>query len=157
MLKPLAQVCEPRDSVFDPSVRDTVYNIDDLPTIDPARFFAENYITQGMRQLLTEAFSRLEGKSQNAPGAFLLSQSMGGGKTHNLLALGLLAKHPDYRQRVMGEFYQPGPLGAVRVVTFNGRKTNTPFGVWGDLAAQLNKQQVFADFYSPLTPPGDND
>src|SRR5215211_5864795 len=149
MVSTLAQACTPRASAFDPSVRDTVYSIDDLKSIDAGAFFEENFVTQGMRELLTEAFGRLEGKSHNAPGAFLLSQSMGGGKTHNLLALGLLAKHPDYRQRVMGDFYQPGPLGAVRVLTFNGRKTNTPFGVWGDLAAQLNKQQVFVDFYSP--------
>jgi len=28
--------------VFDPSVRDTVYSIDDLPNIDARAFFAEN-------------------------------------------------------------------------------------------------------------------
>jgi hypothetical protein len=155
MLKTLEQACKPRASVFDPSVRDTVYNIDDLNQIDAHQFFAENYATQGMRQLLTEAFKRLEGKSESASGAFLLSQSMGGGKTHNLLALGLLAKTPALRQPVMGEFYQPGPLGAVRVVTFSGRKTNTPFGLWGDIAEQINKKEVFKDFYSPLKPPGD--
>ena len=44
-----------------------------------------------MCQLLSDAFDRLEGRTQNAPGAFLLRQSIGGGKTHNLLVLGLLA------------------------------------------------------------------
>jgi chromosomal replication initiation ATPase DnaA len=81
----LAQLCTPRQTVFDPTVRDTVYNIDDLAQINPQHFFAENYVTVGMRQLLAEAFKRLEGKSKNTSGAFLLSQSMGGGKTHNLL------------------------------------------------------------------------
>jgi len=157
MPETLAQACTPRPSVFDPAIGDTVYNIDDLPQIDPHRFFAENYPTQGMRQLLAEAFKRLEGKSQSTSGAFLLSQSMGGGKTHNLIALGLLAKHPDLRAGVMADFYAPGPLGAVRVVTFSGRKTNTPFGIWGEVAAQLNKQEVFKDFYSPLKPPGDQE
>ena len=156
-LKTLEQVCQPRTSVFDPTVRDTVYSIDDLTTLNPGAFFAENYVTQGMQQLLTEAFRRLEGKSQNTSGAFLLSQSMGGGKTHNLLALGLLAKHPQLREQVMKDFYAPGPMGAVRVATFSGRKTKTPFGIWGEIATQLNKRQVFEDFYSPLTPPGDDD
>lgn len=59
--------------------------------IDTPQFFEENYITDGMKQLLSEAFNRLEGKSQSTSDAFILSQSMGAGKTHNLLALGLLA------------------------------------------------------------------
>jgi len=87
MVQALGQLCHPRASVFDPSIRDTVYSIDDLPTIDAKAFFAENYVTEGMRQLLSESFSRLEGKNQSASGTCLLSQSMGGGKTHNLLAL----------------------------------------------------------------------
>ena len=156
-LKTLEQACQPRASVFDPAVRDTVYNIDDLNVINANAFFAENYVTQGMQQLLTETFKRLEGKSQNTSGAFLLSQSMGGGKTHNLIALGLLAKNPSLRQQVMDDFYAPGPMGAVRVATFSGRKTHTPFGIWGEIATQLNKRGMFQDFYSPLTPPGDND
>lgn len=157
MIPSLSQACAPRQSVFDPSIRDTVYSIDDLNSIDPGAFFEENYVTQGMRQLLTEAFGRLEGRSQNAPGAFLLSQSMGGGKTHNLLALGLLAKYPSNRAKVMGDFYQQGNLGQVRVVTFSGRKTNVPYGVWGEIAQQLGKQAVFQDFYAPLAPPGNVD
>ncbi len=58
--KTIEQACRPRPSVFDPTVRDTVYNIDDLDAVDPRRFFAENYATQGMRQLLTEAFAELD-------------------------------------------------------------------------------------------------
>ena len=46
MPETLAQACTPRPSVFDPAIGDTVYNIDDLPQIDPHRFFAENYPTQ---------------------------------------------------------------------------------------------------------------
>ena len=157
MIKTLSEACKPRASVFDPSVRDTVYNIDDLHSINAKEFFAENYVTEGMKQLLTEAFRRLEGRSSSTSGAFLLSQSMGGGKTHNLIALGLLAKYPELRREVMGSFYEPGPLGTVRVVTFSGRKTHTPFGIWGEIASQLNKRDVFRDFYSPLLPPGDND
>ncbi|PIP07168.1 MAG: hypothetical protein CO012_07245 [Syntrophobacterales bacterium CG_4_8_14_3_um_filter_49_14] len=149
----LRELCQPRESVFDRSRLDTVYNLDDLPAIKPDEFFAENYVTEGMRILLTEAFNRLEGKTTGASGTFLLSQSMGGGKTHNLIALGLLAKIPKYRKKVMSEFYNPGDLGAVTVVTFSGRKTSTPFGIWGEIAEQLNRKAVFNEFYSPLIPP----
>src|SRR5205085_11029800 len=128
-------------------VTDTVYNVDELPRIDASRFFAENYVTEGMRLLLTEAFKRLEGKSQSSSGAFLLSQAMGGGKTHNLIALGLLAMYPGLREPVMRGFYTPGPLGAVRVVSFSGRNTNTPFGLWGEIARGLNRQDVFREYY----------
>src|SRR5579859_7532106 len=150
MFKTLEQACTPRQSVFDPAISDTVYNIDDLPRIDAQRFFKENYVTEGMRLLLTEVFKRLEGKSQSSSGAFLLSQAMGGGKTHNLIALGLLAKQPNLRPPVMNGFYTPGPLGAVRVVAFSGRNTNTPFGLWGEIAKGLNRHDVFKDYYQPL-------
>jgi hypothetical protein len=155
-LKTLGQVCVPRASVFDRSIRDTVYNIDDLNRIEPDRFLTENHVTEGMRQLLTEALRRMEGYP-NAPGAFLLSQSMGGGKTHNLIALGLLAKHPHLRQRVMGSAATSAALGPVRVVTFNGRKTDTPLGIWGEIAEQLNRREAFGRFYAPLRPPGSDD
>ena len=107
-MKTLKQSCTPRASAFDPARRDTVLDLSDLveQRIDPAAFFAENHITEGMKTLLTEGFRRLEGKS--AQGVFKLTQAMGGGKTHNLLALGLLARHPEFRAEVMGDFYTAG-------------------------------------------------
>ncbi len=155
-MKTLGQGCKPRASVFEQRGKDTVYNIDDLNQIAPAEFFAENWVTDGMKVLLSEAFKRLEGKGGSAAGTFLLSQSMGGGKTHNLVALGLLAKHPNIRTNVMSGFYEPGELGAVRVVTFSGRK-NTEFGIWGEVAEQLGKQKVFEKLYTPLQAPDDGD
>ncbi len=104
-MQSLKQLCEPRPSVFDSQRRDTVLDITDLinDKIDPASFFEENYITEGMKTLLEHGFRRLEGKSNQ--GVFKLKQAMGGGKTHNLLTLGLLlARHPEYCQKVMEEF-----------------------------------------------------
>jgi len=90
-MQTLGHACKPRDSIFDPSRRDTVLDLADLVSgrIDPEAFFRENHVTEGMRILLTEGFRRLEGKTTQ--GVFKLTQAMGGGKTHNLLALGLLA------------------------------------------------------------------
>lgn len=154
----LRQACTPRQSVFDSRRRDTVHDILDLADgrIPPEQFFEENYPTQGMRTLLSEAFKRLEGGNQ-AQGIFRLSQSMGGGKTHNLVALGLLAKHPEWRGKVMSGFHQPNPaLGAVRVAAFSGRQTDALYGIWGEIARQLGKEQEFAPYYSPLAAPGQN-
>ena len=149
------EACTPRPGVFDPSRRDTVLDLTDLidGRIDPGEFFAENYLTEGMRTLLTEGFRRLEGKSTQ--GVFKLTQAMGGGKTHNLLAFGLLARHPQYRAEVMGGFYAPdAALGPVRVVAFSGRESDAPLGVWGAIAEQLGQRERFNDYYAPLSAPG---
>ena len=154
-MQTVKQACDPRPSTFDPSRRDTVLDLDDLVAdrIDAGEFFAENYITEGMSTLLTEGFRRLEGRSTQ--GVFKLTQAMGGGKTHNLLALGLLAKHADYRADVMGTFYTPDThLGPVRVVAFSGRESDAPLGIWGAIAEQLGKRDQFNDYYSPLAAPG---
>lgn len=147
--------CTPRPSTFDPARRDAVLDLTDLVDgrIEPAEFFAENYITEGMRTLLTEGFRRLEGKSTQ--GVFKLTQAMGGGKTHNLPALGLLAKHPEYRADAMGGFYTPNAdLGPVRVVAFSGRESDAPLGIWGAIAEQIGRKERFNDYYAPLSAPG---
>ena len=153
-MKTIRQACVPRATTFDPARRDTVLDLSDLveDRIDPAAFFAENHVTEGMRTLLTEGFRRLEGRSTQ--GVFKLTQAMGGGKTHNLLALGLLAKHPELRAGVMGGFYTPDDIGPVRVVAFSGRESDAPFGVWGAIAEQLGRREQFSDYYSPLSAPG---
>lgn len=153
-MKTLASACKLRDSIFDAARRDTVIDLSDLvqDRIDPAAFFRENHVTEGMRILLTEGFRRLEGKTTQ--GVFKLTQAMGGGKTHNLLALGLLAKHPQYRRPVMEGFYTPGETGPVRVVAFSGRASDAPLGIWGAIANQLGKREQFADYYSTLSAPG---
>ena len=43
MVSMLAQETTPRASVFDPSVRDTVYSIDDLNSIDAGAFCEESF------------------------------------------------------------------------------------------------------------------
>lgn len=153
-MRTIGQTCKPRDSIFDKSRRDTVLDLTDLVAdrIDPDAFFRENHITEGMRILLTEGFRRLEGRSTQ--GVFKLTQAMGGGKTHNLLAFGLLARHPEYRRRVMEDFYTPGEIGPVRVVAFSGRESDAPLGIWGSIATQLGKREQFAEYYSPLSAPG---
>ena len=153
-MKSLKQLCKPRDNIFDPSKRDIVLDVSDLiqDRINPDEFFEENFITDGMTTLLREAFRRFEKKS--AQGVFRLTQAMGGGKTHNLLVLGLLARHPEFREKVMGHIHKPAKLGPVRVVAFSGRESDVPYGIWGAIADQLGKKEAFKSYYSPLAAPG---
>jgi predicted AAA+ superfamily ATPase len=142
-----------RDGVFDKSRRDTVLLISDLKEnkINPEKFFSENYLTNGMQSLFSEAFRRFSGRSD--AGVITLTQAMGGGKTHCMIALALLAKYPEMRKKVLGNTctYDDEP---VEVVAFNGRESDAPYGIWGEIADQLGKKDVFKDYYSPLQDPG---
>ena len=151
----LSNLCTPRKSVFDASRRDTVLDVSDLldGKIDPNEFFTENYLTDGLKQLLRHGLRRLAGQSDQ--GVFVLSQSMGGGKTHGMLTLGLLAMHQDHRKPVMGDIHETATDPRdVRVIGFSGRESDAPHGVWGALAEQLGKKDLFKDYYSPLQAPG---
>ena len=153
-MKTLFELCQPRESVFDETKRDDVLDLTDLieNRIDPHRFFEENYITQGMKVLFETAFKRFH--RQSATGVIKLTQSMGGGKTHNMIALGLLAKHPELRGKVLGDRFKGSHLGKIKVVAFTGRESDAPYGIWGAIAEQLGKKEVFKDYYSPLQAPG---
>ena len=62
--------------------------------IDAAHnFYKKNHVTSGMSEFLKGALKRLAGQSSQA--IFELRQAMGGGKTHNMIALGLLSRFPD--------------------------------------------------------------
>jgi predicted AAA+ superfamily ATPase len=150
----LKRLCSPRQTVFDRSRRDVVLDLSDLVEgkIDASGFFEENFRTEGMSRLMRETFRRLDGKSEQ--GVFVLSQAMGGGKTHHMIALGLLAKHPELRNKVMGDLYQSSTAKAVRVIAFTGRESDAPYGIWGAVAEQAGKKEAFKSYYSPLQAPG---
>ncbi|MDK2973391.1 MAG: hypothetical protein PWP23_3146 [Candidatus Sumerlaeota bacterium] len=153
-MKTLRQACTPRKSVHDRTRRDTVLELTDFlkGKVDPKEFFEENYMTDGMKRLLFEAFRRFSGESDQC--VFMLSQAMGGGKTHNQISLGVLAREPSARKQVMGDLLQNDDLGEVRVIGFSGRDSDAPMGIWGALAEQLGKRDLFKDYYSPLQAPG---
>lgn len=147
----LHSLCTPRQSVFAADRRATVLNLDTFlkNQVNGAEFFEENYFTNGMLTLVDRAFRRLGGAGAGSS-IFLLSQAMGGGKTHSMIALGLLARDPQLRKRYPGE-QNPAPiLVNCRVAGFNGRSTDAPGGIWGSLAEQLDKAEQFARYVAPL-------
>ena len=150
-MKTIADLCRPRASVFEDSTTDDVLDITNLlnGTIDADKFFSENFQTQGMKILLETAMERFKGRTDT--GVIKLTQAMGGGKTHNMLALALLAKDPLLRERVLGK---PDEVGEIKVIAFTGRESDVKFGIWGALAEQMGRKELFADLYSPLQAPG---
>ena len=131
-------LCTPSESAFSAARGDTVANISDVlrASVNGDAFFGETHATDGMRQLLTQVFDRLDGRSPQ--GVFRLKQAMGGGKTHNLVAAGLLAQKPLLRQRILRELGRPlVSQDEMRVVVFDGKETNTGDSFWVSLFRQL--------------------
>jgi len=147
----LQSECTPRPSVFASDRRATVLNLDAFLNhqIDGAGFFEENYFTAGMVTLMDRAFRHLAGNGAGSS-VFQLSQAMGGGKTHSMIALGLLARDPELRKRILGDEDPAPKLPICRVIGFNGRNTDAPGAIWGSLAEQLGKADQFARYCSPL-------
>jgi hypothetical protein len=154
-VKTLFELCKPRKSVFDETKREDVLDLSNLieGNIECASFFEENYTTDGMKTLFDTAFNRFIKQGQT--GVVKLTQAMGGGKTHNMIALGLLAANPEFRSKVMADSGKYKAIGKVRVVAFSGRESDAPFGIWGSIAEQLGKKDVFQNYYTPLYPPGE--
>lgn len=123
-MKSLFELCTPRESVFDETKRDDVLDLTDLAEnrINPADFFEENFLTQGMKILFETTFKRF--LRQGATGVVKLTQSMGGGKTHNMIALGLLAKNPEYREKILGSAYHKSHIEKVKVVSLTDDKVS---------------------------------
>ena len=141
----LYKACKPRESVFDRSRRDVVWDLSDFLNgkIDGRAdaFFAENYVTSGMRTLIEKTFDRFVGIRDQAS-TFVLTQAMGGGKTHNMIALGFLARFQELRQKVFEKDWAGTKAGRIRVVGFDGRNSDAPFGLWGEIADQLGKKEI---------------
>lgn len=152
-MKTLFDVCKPRESVFDEAKRDDTLDLSNLigDSIDGKEFFKETYITNGMKLLFDTAFKRFEGKA--ASGLIKLTQSMGGGKTHNMIALGVLAQNKEIRSSVLNGEYANFKED-INVVSYTGRESDLEFGIWGEIAQQLGKKDYFRDHYSPLKAPG---
>ncbi len=143
--------CTPRPSVFAADRRATVLSLDTFLNgqVNGAEFFDENYFTTGMLTLVDRAFRHLSGNGSGSS-VFLLSQAMGGGKTHSMIGMGLLARDPELRHKVLGSSDPAPKLGKCQVVGFNGRNTDAAGGIWGSIAEQLGTAEQFARYCTPL-------
>ena len=140
------QLCTPSPIVKSDSLVEQVAQIEDFASgkVDGRAFFQRNYFTAGLDLLVRRGFERLAGKSDD--GAFYLTQAMGGGKTHSLIAFGLLAADPALRREVVPKFTAGDDFGAAKVVIFNGHQ-NPETLLWGFIAEQLGRADVMAPFW----------
>ncbi|HRJ01974.1 MAG TPA: DUF499 domain-containing protein [Hyphomonas sp.] len=142
----MKQLCTPNAIVTSDSLVEQVAQLADFASgeIDGRAFFRRNHFTAGLDLLVRRGFERLAGKTED--GAFYLTQAMGGGKTHSLIAFGLLAAQPDLRKEILPGLVSGEEFGAAKVVIFNGHQ-NPENLLWGYIAEQLGKSDVMAPFW----------
>ncbi len=147
-LKTIREACFPRTEIHDAKLADWVLQIGRFSSGEyrPDWFFERTVVTKAIEELYSKVERRLATGSGN--GVFVLSESMGGGKTHVLVALGLLARHPEWRSRLFANTPASG-LGAVKTLTFDGRQTDQVF--WQEIARQA---AITDPRLASITPPG---
>lgn len=140
------QLCKPNAVVTSDSLVEQVAQIEDFASgkVEGRSFFRRNYFTAGLELLVRRGFDRLAGKSDD--GAFYLTQAMGGGKTHSLIAFGLLAADPTLRREVVPRLASGADFGAAKVAIFNGHQ-NPDTLLWGFLADKLGRGDAMAPFW----------
>jgi len=147
MIKTVKQACRFNPIIQDYRMSQGLEKLTDLikDEGDGRDFFARNFVTHGMEQLFREGMLRLAGKSDQA--VFELTQAMGGGKTHMMIALGLLARHPDLRPEVLPtDLNDRIDFGAARIAAFNGRNNPDNY-IWGEIATQLGADEAIKAYW----------
>lgn len=160
------------DAVFAASLDEVVAGTAPDAYGDASEFFAATYPSAGLRSLLDEVLGRLGGGRPNGAPVVRVETNLGGGKTHNLIAL-FHAANRSIDASVVGEFMDPANLptepvaqigvfvgtssGATNFPEVAGTKARTP---WGYLALQLggvdSYEKVRVDDEG-LTAPGAHD
>ena len=147
MIKTIKQACRFNPVIQDYRMSQGIENLADLihDAGDGREFFSRNFVTHGMEQLFREGLLRLSGKSDQA--VFELTQAMGGGKTHMMIALGLLARHPHLRPEVLAtDLSDRVDFGQARIAAFNGRNNPDNY-IWGEIATQLGEAEAIKPYW----------
>lgn len=146
MLKTVRDACTPHKMAFDYALSNQIEDLAQLidGAADGKAFFEKTYITAGMNRLFEAGLQRLAGKSDQA--VFELTQAMGGGKTHSMVALGLLVQHDSLRKSVVPELHAKNKFEKGKVVALSGRNHPEHF-LWGEIAHQLGKPEAFRKYW----------
>jgi hypothetical protein len=131
-----------------------VKGLPNVPSVyrDPEHFFRSSYITSGLRSLLEDVLSRLQGGSGNR--VLKLVTPFGGGKSHTLAALLHAARNRSALEAIPEGAGLPEPKG-VRTAVFDGQFFDATNGksipgtshrartIWGWIAASLGGEQGY--------------
>lgn len=145
-MKTVRDACVLQDNALEIRVSDQITQLEQViaDEKDGRKFFERTHVTGGLQTLMNEGLARLSGKSSQA--IFHLKQAMGGGKTHLMTGMGLLARHPGLRETVCPDLASRFPFGEAKVAAFNGRNRPNEY-FWGEIAKQLGKAEKFREYW----------
>lgn len=153
-MKTVKNACKLQPNALDIHVGDQIEQLDEIiRETDGREYFSKTHITSGMEELVRRSIARLAAKSNDT--VFHLKQAMGGGKTHLMVGLGLLAKDQKLRGELIGEVPHQASFKQAKVVAFNGRNRPKNY-LWGEIAKQLGDQEAFKDFQSSVSAPDED-
>jgi predicted AAA+ superfamily ATPase len=157
------------DAIFAASLDEVVFGKAPAVYGDPATFFTGTHPSGGLRTLLDEVLGRVGGGKTDAPSVVRLETNLGGGKTHNLIALYHAARGALPAERV-AQFMTPSlypsepvdqlavfvgtAAGATAFPEVDGVAART---LWGYLALQLGGSDRYSyvrEDDEALTAPG---
>ncbi|HAW50200.1 TPA: ATPase [bacterium] len=124
------------EAIFAADLGDVVYGKAPLDYRDASIFFQKTYLTQGLKNLLENVLSRLNGGKGDP--VIQLQTPFGGGKTHALLMLYHAVENREKVKHLEVISKLPEPKNA-KVVVFVGTQLD-PLGgktPWGEIAHQL--------------------
>lgn len=150
-MKTVKNACKLQPNALDIHVGDQIEQLDEIiRETDGREYFTKTHITGGMEELVRRSIARLAAKSNDT--VFHLKQAMGGGKTHLMVGLGLLAKDQQLRSDLIGEVPHQASFAQAKVVAFNGRNRPKNY-LWGEIARQLGDKEAFKDYQSGTAAP----
>ena len=120
---------------------------------DPAIFLQKTYLTNGLRNLLENVLSRLNGDKGDS--MIQLQTPFGGGKTHALLTLYHTIKHWKKAKHLESLSGLKEPAGA-KVAVFVGTHADAVSGKtpWGEIAFQLGQYDFVKEHDKKRISPG---
>jgi hypothetical protein len=144
-MKTIRSACHLQPNALEINVGDQIEHLDQIiHDTNGQEYFKKTFITDGMKTLLSKGMARLAGKSNDA--VFHLKQAMGGGKTHLMVGLALLAKDSSLREIQIGSIPYQSKFNAAKIAAFNGRNNPHTY-FWGEIARQLDKEILFKEYW----------
>ena len=162
-IKPWVEVASLHPDVTSESFSEDIFALDlgpladgnpKVPAVyrDPEHFFRVSYLTKGLRSLLQDVLSRLEGGAGNR--VLKLMTPFGGGKSHTLASLLHAARNRSALDVIPEGIALPKP-GRVRWAVFDGQFFDATSGkaipgekfrartMWGWIASSLGKKKGY--------------
>ena len=141
------------EAIFAADLGDVVFGKAPPEYQDASIFFQKTYLTQGLRNLLENVLSRLNGKKGDP--VIQLQTPFGGGKTHALLTLYHFIKHKKEIAH-LPVFSELGSIKEANVAVFVGTHADAISGKtpWGEIAFQLGQYDLIKEHDQKRISPG---